>query len=196
MTLQKSSVKAPTEILQSPLRDQSANTSESQYLSFIDIQLFLLLHPCIKYKSKVFLLQTSNELIYKPPQPPASAFDLDNQNISPFTYPNKASRELFLNVWGCSSQVLQIFFCPEISSCTVLPSRACKSHKLLYNLVHGVNWTCFPAERKMTFVFISLLPYKYYLLRLSPTLILVKHPNFMWLVSHLVRLAGRLANID
>lgn len=103
-------MKAPTEILQLPLRDQSANTSESQYLSFIDIQLLLLLHQCIKYKSKVFLLQTNNELIYKPPQPPASAFDLDKQNISPFTYPNKASREPFLNVWGCSSQVLQIFF--------------------------------------------------------------------------------------
>lgn len=91
-------MKAPTEILQLPLRDQSANTSESQYLSFIDIQLLLLLHQCIKYKSKVFLLQTNNELIYKPPQPPASAFDLDKQNISPFTYPNKASREPFLNV--------------------------------------------------------------------------------------------------
>lgn len=76
--------------------DQLANTSESQQLSFTGIQLFLISHPCIKCKSKVFLFQTKDVLIYKPPQPSPSIVAFDNQTTAPFIHPTKASQRAIL----------------------------------------------------------------------------------------------------
>lgn len=115
--------------------EQLANTSESQYLSFTGIQLFLISHPCIKCKSKVFLFQTKDVLIYKPPQPSRLSLPLTIKPQPHLFTPPMHPREPFWNSWHCSSPFLQIFFTPDVSSCTVLSSApcntSCKSYKPL-----------------------------------------------------------------